>query len=120
MYLVMHFLTLAIYFVGANLIEKSVMANKLVLFGDMVVFSSYAITNIGKLFVYIIIYKVRFSNVDESLKKIISDMRFKKDELVLLIKPSILNALIMCEEYSVEKKFPKHGSPFNLLLFRRV
>ena len=42
MYLVMHFLTLAIYFVGANLIRESIMANKLVLFGDMVVFMSYA------------------------------------------------------------------------------
>lgn len=84
------------------------------------VFSSYAITNIGKLFVYIIIYKVRFSNVDESLKKIISDMRFKKDELVLLIKPSILNALIMCEEYSVEKKFPKHFNRAMDLLKKNV
>ena len=42
MYLVMHFLTLAIYFIGASLIQESVMANKLVLFGDMVVFTSYA------------------------------------------------------------------------------
>ena len=42
MYLVMHFLTLAIYLVGANLIRESIMANKLVLFGDMVVFMSYA------------------------------------------------------------------------------
>jgi len=42
MYLVMHFLTLAIYFIGASLIKDSIMANKLTLFGDMVVFSSYA------------------------------------------------------------------------------
>lgn len=42
MYLVMHFLTLAIYFIGASLIQESIMANKLVLFGDMVVFTSYA------------------------------------------------------------------------------
>ena len=42
MYLVMHFLTLAIYFIGADLIMKSPMADKLTLFGDMVVFSSYA------------------------------------------------------------------------------
>ena len=42
MYLVMYFLTLAIYFVGAYLIKDALMADKLILFGDMVVFSSYA------------------------------------------------------------------------------
>ena len=42
MYLVMYFLTLSIYFVGAYLIKNSLMADKLSLFGDMVVFSSYA------------------------------------------------------------------------------
>lgn len=42
MYLVMYFLTLAIYFIGASLIEKALMVDKLLLFGDMVVFSSYA------------------------------------------------------------------------------
>ena len=42
MYLVMYFLTLAIYFVGASLIKDALMADKIALFGDMVVFSSYA------------------------------------------------------------------------------
>ena len=42
MYLIMHSLTLAIYFVGAYLIKEAGMADKIVLFGDMVVFSSYA------------------------------------------------------------------------------
>lgn len=42
MYMVMYCLTLAIYFVGAYLIEEALMVNKLTLFGDMVVFSSYA------------------------------------------------------------------------------
>lgn len=42
MYLVMYFLTLAIYFVGAFLIKDALMADKIPLFGDMVVFSSYA------------------------------------------------------------------------------
>ena len=42
MYMVMHLLTLSIYFVGANLIKESLMADKIGLFGDMVVFSSYA------------------------------------------------------------------------------
>lgn len=42
MYLVMYFLTLSIYFIGANLIKDALMVDKLNLFGDMVVFSSYA------------------------------------------------------------------------------
>ncbi len=42
MYLVMHFLTLAIYFTGAYLIMNSVLLDKITVFGDMIVFSSYA------------------------------------------------------------------------------
>ena len=42
MFLVMYFLTLSIYFIGADLINKALMADKLSLFSDMVVFSSYS------------------------------------------------------------------------------
>ena len=42
MYMVMHVLSLSIYFVGAHLIEQSLMVDKIGIFGDMVVFSSYA------------------------------------------------------------------------------
>ncbi len=42
MYLVMYFLTLSIYFIGAYLIDGAMMADKLSLFSDMVVFSSYS------------------------------------------------------------------------------
>lgn len=42
MYLVMNGLALTIYFIGASLINNALMANKIVLFGDMVVFSSYS------------------------------------------------------------------------------
>lgn len=42
MYLVMYGLTLSIYFIGAYLIKDALMTDKIVLFGDMVVFSSYA------------------------------------------------------------------------------
>ena len=42
MYLVMNTLTLAIYFVGAHLIKEAMLVEKLQLFGDMIVFSSYA------------------------------------------------------------------------------
>lgn len=43
MYLIMNGITLVIYFLGAYLISNSMMANKLTVFSDMVVFSSYAI-----------------------------------------------------------------------------
>lgn len=42
MYLVMYFLTLSIYFVGARMIDSAQMVDKLPLFSDMIVFSSYA------------------------------------------------------------------------------
>lgn len=42
MYLVMNSLTLCIYFVGSYLIRDALMADKIALFGDMIVFSSYA------------------------------------------------------------------------------
>ena len=42
MYLIMYLLTLSIYFVGASLIEQSALADKITLFGNMIVFSSYA------------------------------------------------------------------------------
>ena len=42
MFLVMYFLTLSIYFIGADLINKALMADKFSLFSDMVVFSSYS------------------------------------------------------------------------------
>lgn len=41
-YLVMYFLSLFIYFMGAYLIDGALMADKLSIFGDMIVFSSYA------------------------------------------------------------------------------
>ncbi len=42
MYMVMYGLTIAIYFVGAFLIKEAMMADKLILFGDMIVFSTYS------------------------------------------------------------------------------
>ena len=42
MYLVLYFLTLTIYFIGASLIKDATISMKLSLFSDMVVFSSYA------------------------------------------------------------------------------
>ena len=43
MYLVLEGVSLAIYFVGAKLINEAAMGDRVLLFGDMIVFSSYAI-----------------------------------------------------------------------------
>lgn len=42
MYMIMNGLALGIYFIGAYLIKNSLMADKISLFGDMIVFSSYS------------------------------------------------------------------------------
>ena len=42
MYLIMNFITLAIYFVGAYLIDSANLMDKITIFSDMVVFTSYA------------------------------------------------------------------------------
>lgn len=42
MYLVMYFLVLFVYFIGAKLIDAAMMYDKLALFSDMIVFSSYS------------------------------------------------------------------------------
>ena len=56
MNIVMHFLTLAIYFVGAYLIKEALMSDKLTLFGDMVVFSSYAMQVISSFLMLAMIF----------------------------------------------------------------
>ena len=43
MYIVMYMVTLSIYFIGACLIDSATMGDKIALFGNMIVFSSYAI-----------------------------------------------------------------------------
>ena len=42
MYLIMYGLTLSIYFIGAGLIQNSILVDKITIFGNMIVFSSYA------------------------------------------------------------------------------
>lgn len=56
MYLVMYFLTLLIYFIGAYLIKDAMMADKITIFGDMVVFSSYAMQIIMSFLMLAVIY----------------------------------------------------------------
>ena len=75
MFLIMNILTLGIYFIGAYLINNANMADKLNIFSNMVVFSSYAIQVIMSFLVLAIIFimypRARISaiRVNEVLKK---------------------------------------------------
>lgn len=78
MYLVMNGLTLAIYFVGAYLIKDALMVDKIGLFGDMVVFSSYAMQVIMSFLMLAMIFmmlpraQVSASRINEVLDTLIS------------------------------------------------
>src|SRR5574344_14276 len=55
MYMTMNFLTLAIYMIGAVLIDKAMLVDKLTLFSNMVVFTSYAMQVIMSFLMLVII-----------------------------------------------------------------
>ena len=56
MYLIMNLVTLAIYVVGSHLIDAAGMADKITLFGNMVVFSSYAMQVIASFLMLAVIF----------------------------------------------------------------
>ena len=56
MYLIMNLVTLAIYVVGSHLIDATGMADKITLFGNMVVFSSYAMQVIASFLMLAVIF----------------------------------------------------------------
>ncbi len=86
MYLVMYCLTLSIYFIGAYLIKDSLMADKFTMFGDMVVFSSYAMQVIMSFLMLAMIFmivpraQVSANRINEVLDKDISIKNGKIDK----------------------------------------
>ena len=58
MYLVMYLLALSIYFVGAHLINDAMLVDKISIFGDMIVFSSYALQVILSFLMLAIIFMI--------------------------------------------------------------
>lgn len=78
MYLIMHLLTLSIYFVGAYLIRNSLMANKISLFGDMIVFSSYAMQIIFSFLMLAMIFMI-LPRAQVSAKRINEVLDTKKE-----------------------------------------
>ena len=81
MYLVMYSLTLLIYFIGAYLIRDAMMVEKLTLFSDMVVFSSYAMQVIMSFLMLAVIFML-LPRADVSAKRIneVLDTDFAIDE----------------------------------------
>ena len=87
MYLVLYYLTLAIYFVGTFLIDNALMADKIALFGDMVVFTSYAMQIIMSFLMLAMIFmmlpraQVSANRINEVLDSQISikDGKMKED-----------------------------------------
>ena len=87
MYLVLYYLTLAIYFVGTFLIDNALMADKIALFGDMVVFTSYAMQIIMSFLMLAMIFmmlpraQVSANRINEVLDSEISikDGKMKED-----------------------------------------
>ena len=76
MYLVMYFLTLLIYFVGAYLIDGAILSEKLTLFGNMIVFSSYAIQVIISFLMLVVIFMM-FPRAQVSASRIMEVMEEK-------------------------------------------
>lgn len=81
MYLVMYSLTLLIYFIGAYLIRDAMMVEKLTLFSNMVVFSSYAMQVIMSFLMLAVIFML-LPRADVSAKRIneVLDTDFAIDE----------------------------------------
>ena len=87
MYLIMYFLTLSIYFVGAKLIQDAMVPEKIQIFGNMVVFSSYAMQVIMSFLMLAMIFmmypraQVSANRINEVLetKSSIIDGKISKD-----------------------------------------
>lgn len=86
MNIVMHFLTLGIYFVGAILIEKAGMVDKINLFSNMVVFSSYGMQVIMSFLMLAMIFmmwpraQVSAKRINEVIDEKVSIVDGKLDE----------------------------------------
>ena len=87
-YLVMNTLTLSIYFVGSRLIDSASMMDKLPLFADMVVFSSYAMQVIMSFLMLAMIF-IMYPRAQVSAQRIAE---------VLDTKPSIKDGKVNSDE----------------------
>ena len=97
-YLVMHVLTLSIYYIGAILIKDATFQSKISLFGDMVVFSSYAIQVIMSFLMLAMIFMM-FPRAEVSANRVNEVLDTNSS-----IKPGKLNKDTSKEKGTVEFK----------------
>ena len=92
MYLVMHALTLGIYLIGANLINNALMGDKITLFSNMVVFSSYGMQVIASFLMLAMIFMMwpranisakRINEVLEEKIAVLKTSATKKEKLII-------------------------------------
>ena len=105
MNLVMHGLTLGIYFIGAYLIESANMVDKLRLFSDMVVFSSYGMQVIASFLMLAMIFMI-WPRANVSAKRInevlVSDISITDDN-AKEVNPTLVGSV---EFKNVSFKYP--------------
>ena len=97
-YLVMHVLTLSIYYIGAILIKDATFQSKISLFGDMIVFSSYAIQVIMSFLMLAMIFMM-FPRAEVSANRVNEVLDTNSS-----IKPGKLNKDTSKEKGTVEFK----------------
>lgn len=105
MYLVMYFLTLSIYFVGAYIIKDSLMADKLNLFGDMIVFSSYAMQVIMSFLMLAMIFMI-LPRAQVSAKRINEVLDTKESIKNGYLKENVADETGTVEFKNVSFKYP--------------
>ncbi len=107
MYLIMHMLPLAIYFVGATLINNSIMYDKIMIFSDMVVFTSYA-TQVIMSFLMLAVIFVLMPRATVSAKRIneVLDTDINVKSGALIHNKDEENSDISVEFKNVSFKYP--------------
>ena len=104
-YLTMNLLMLAIYFVGSNIIESAELINKLPIFSDMVVFSSYAMQVIMS-FLQLAMIFVMYPRAQVSAERIFEVLNTKTSIKNGTIKENTNNILGEIEFKNVSFKYP--------------
>ena len=105
MFLVMYFLTLAIYLIGISLIKNSALAGKIVLFGDMVVFSSYAMQVIMSFLMLAMIFMI-LPRANVSANRILEVLEKKNSIQNGTVKENLTKEVGTVEFRDVSFKYP--------------
>lgn len=105
MYLVMNFLTLSIYFVGAKLIMNADLVNKISLFSNMIVFTSYAMQVIFSFLMLAMIFMIlpRAQVSAERINEVLNEKESIKSGKITKSNPDLIGTV---EFKNVSFKYP--------------